>query len=192
MKQLAFLFLIFSFISASAQDNKIKVILENVKRDSTDKTCKLLFYDFYNCFESDQGQANPKMINATISLFNYQSNPALPNKQLVILLFQYIKVAAEPEVALKWIQALNDEYKSVYGETNPLIMLYKGESLEQANHKEEAYTHFRVFLKEYPQSVTALVNVFGTEKDEKLRKVWFDKLKNQYPNNWAVKNLKME
>jgi len=181
-----------SFISASAQEGQIKTVLENVQRDSSDKRCKLLFYDFYNCFESDEGQVNPKMIDATLNLFKYQSDPNFPNKQLIALLFGYEQSGSDPEKALKWIQALNDEYRTVYGTSNPLILLYKGESLEQAGHKEEAYTHFRSFLKEYPQSVMALVNVYGTETDEKLAKIWFDKLKSQYPNNWAVKSLKMK
>jgi len=190
MKHLIILFFVFSFISASAQEDQINAILLNVKRDSTDKRCKLLFYDFYNCFESDEGQANPKMVNATLALYNYQSDPNFPNKQLALLLWNYGLAASDPEKALKWIQALNDEYKNVYGESNPLILIYKGETLEQGNHKDDAYTHFRMFLKEYPNSVIAMVNVYGMETDANVAKQYYDQLKSLHPNHWAVKNLK--
>jgi len=190
MKRLIFLAFIFFFISASAQEDQISAILQNVKRDSTDKRCKLLFYDLYNCFESDEGQMNPKMVNATLTLFNYKSDPNLPNKQMVLLLWNYTMAAHDYDKALKWIQALNDEYRNVYGESNPLILLYKGETLEQGGHNQEAHTLFMAFLKEYPQSVNALVNVYVTETDGKLAKRYYDQLKSQHPNHWEVKNLK--
>jgi len=190
MKQLGFIFLLLSSISAYSQESQIKDILANVKRDSTDKTCKLLFDDFYDSFDSDAGMMNPKIMTATINIFKYKSDSQLPNGQLAVLLFQYDNAVSDPEKALKWISALKQEYKNVYGRSHPLILLYEGESLSEANRKEEAHAHFMEFLKEYPQSVIALVNAYGGEKDENLKKMWLDKLKSEHPNHWAVKKLK--
>jgi hypothetical protein len=169
---------------------QIKEWLKGIKRDSTDKSCKQLLTDFYDCFESDQGQANPLMITAMMNLFKYKDNLNLPNRQIAILLYYYINSVDKPQNALIWIRSLKVEYKNVYGTTHPLIYLYEGESLINSGQSSEAYSHFIEFQKKYPQSVTAMCYIYQTETDKNLAKTWLSILKVEHPNHWIVKQLK--
>jgi hypothetical protein len=161
--------------------------LENEKSDSTDKRCVQLLNDFYICFESDEGQANPLMITTMMKLFEYKDDLNLPNRQLAVLLYQYINSVSQPEKALIWINALMDEYYKVYKQSNPLILLYEGESLINSHRQVDAHAYFMKFFEQFPKSVTAMCYIYETEPDKNLSKTWLGILKAQHPNHWMVK-----
>jgi hypothetical protein len=175
------------FDTSKSLEPQIKEFLKGVKRDSSDKTCQHLMNDFYYCFESDSGQANPLMISASISLFKYRSDVHVANRQLAVLLYEYINSVEEPKQALIWIRALKKEYANIYGHTHPLIYLYEGESLINDGQITQAYTHFREFQKVYPTSIVALCYIYQTEPDDNLQRTWLSVLKATHPNHWIVK-----
>jgi hypothetical protein len=178
------------FESTKPLDPQIKEYLNEIKRDSSDKTCQQLLSDFYYCFESDSGQANPQMVNAMMNLLKYYADPNLPNRQLVVLLYEYLNSVDKPEQALNWIRTLKDEYKNIYGNTHPLIYLYEGESLINNKQSSKAYEHFKEFQKVYPESVVAMCYIYETEPNRNLKKTWLSFLKAEHPNHWIVKKYK--
>lgn len=177
------------FDGSKPLDPQIKEYLKGIKRDSSDKTCQILLFDFYNCFESDLGQANPQMVNAMMNLIKFNSDPNLPNRQLVVFLYEYINSVDQPETALTWIRALKEEYKNIYGNTHPLIYLYEGESLINNKQRSKAYEHFKEFQKVYPESVLAMCYIYETEPNSNLKKTWLSFLKAEHPNHWIVKKF---
>jgi len=189
-KILTFTFFLLFQCLVFSQSDEIQKTLKNVTRDSLDKKCEVLFTDFYDSFKSNEGQANPKMITATINLFKYQNDTTVENKHLAILLMKYINSVSEPEKALIYIQALREEYPKVYGHMHPLILLYQGESLINAGRKSDAYKHFIEFQKEYPNSIMAMVYIYETETDKNLSLTWLSVLKKLYPEHWVVKDIK--
>ncbi|MBI5475702.1 MAG: hypothetical protein HY964_03085 [Ignavibacteriales bacterium] len=185
--------LIILFIVAAtlhAQTLNLNKLSNITKRDSSDKLCKILFDDFYDSFESDEGLGNSKITKATINLFRYSEDTLLQNRQLAELLYGYINSVSKPDTALEWIRVLKEEYPKVYGQLHPLILLYEGESLINSKRINEAHQHFLDFYKLYPSSVMAMVYIFETETNPALSKTWLSILKRQHPNHWVVKNLK--
>ena len=178
------------FDASKPLEPQIKEYLKGVKRDSSDKTCQKLLSDFYYCFESDSGLANPRMISAMMNQFKYKADQNLPNRQIAVLLYEYTNSVDNPEQALTWIRALKDEYKNVYGQTHPLIYLYEGESLINSNQRSKANEHFKEFQKAYPQSIVAMCYIYETEPDNNLKKTWLSVLKAEHPNHWIVKQYK--
>jgi len=195
---LTYIFLLLTPAFTEAQKNynvdsvrsEIREVLKSATRDSSNKSCEDLLTAFYQCFESDQGQANPEMLNAMVNLFSYKDDLSLPNRQIATLLYNYINSVSESEIALEWIKALKTEYASVYKKKHPLILLYEGESLINAGKIPAAHTHFLHFHKEFPNSVTALCYVYQTETDQNLAQSWLSILKKEHPNHWIVKKYK--
>jgi hypothetical protein len=175
---------------AKSQNKEIKKIISTAKRDSTDKTCKLLFDDFYNSFESDEGLVNPKFTSAMMKLVTLKSDTSSVNNYLLVFIQRYIDSISEPKKALVWIRALKKEYPKVYGNIHPLILLYEGESLINDGQTDEAYKHFMNFHESYHNSVMSLVYIFKIERDKNLAKTWLSALKSLHPDHWVVKTLK--
>ncbi len=189
MKHFFTLLLAFSINFLYAQNEQLDNILKDVKRDSTDKTCQLLFDDFYESFESDAGIGNPRIITATMNQYKYKTDISVVNRQLVLILQKYMDSLSDPKTAIYWLKCLEEEYIKVYGKVHPLILLYQGESLINSKNKAEVHKHFIDFQKRFPKSTMALVYIYKTEEDENLAKTWLSILKAERPTHWIVKKL---
>jgi hypothetical protein len=172
-----------------AQESMIEDILKDVRRDSSDKTCKNIYDNYYESFESDEGLKSKKMGVAITSMFQCKLDPNSPNRQLVLLLEGYMNSISTPEKALAWIEAMKKEYKNIYKTEHPLILLYEGESLINGKRAADAKAHFNRFLKAYPKSVMAWVYIYKMETDKRLAQTWLSVLKAEHPNHWVVKEL---
>lgn len=169
-------------------NNQIEEWLLSTQRDSTDKTCQQLLTDFYNSFESDEDQPNSLYISAMVNHYKYLDDLNLPNRQIVILLYYYqINPSEKPENALIWIKALEKEYQNIYGQTHPLIYLFKGLSLINIGQIPEAHAVFIEFQKNYPESVTAMCCLYETEPDKIRADSLLRILKANHPNHWMLK-----
>ncbi len=192
MKQLLFVLIVPLGLCAQSKnvDQEILHIRENAVRVSTDSACRVLLDEFYESFESDLGLANPKMLSAYARLSDYSSNPAVPNHHVAVLLAEYVNSIASPEEALKWIRALTEETKLLWGERHPLTYLYEGESLMNARKGSEARAVFSEMHDELKGSAVAMFYIYKLESDNRLRGTWLSVLKSLYPNHWLVKTIK--
>lgn len=171
-------------------ENKVQDISVNIpKRDSTDKTCQILFNSFFESLESDVGLIESKITNSISNFFKYQADSKIANRQLMTLLQNYMDSQSDAQASLLWIQLLNEEYKNIYGKENPLLILFMGESLIKAGMDNEAYNYFIKFHNQFPDSTMALAYVLITEKNNALAEKWLIDLKVYHPNHWIVKDL---
>ena len=200
MKICIFLVLAFSGAIVFAQEPKpdtaksinttIKEILKYPRREFTDKTCEQLLNDMYECLETDAGPDNPRMAMLLQDMNRFKDNKELANRQIALLLSNYLNAISEPQKAALWVRALKDEYYTVYLRPNPLILLYEGENMVRLGRRSDANAFFLKFRDMYPQSVNAACYVYETEPDKELARAWLKKLLADHPNHWKVKKYR--
>lgn len=190
----ALLITIFLPLSLLAQETTveeaIKTILANSQRNPNDSACRMLLDDFYQSFESDEGLGNPKMISASMKLYDYSHRKDMPNRQIALFLEGYMNSISKPEDALKWVRALKDETIAIYGERHPLTYIYEGESYMNARKGDEARAVFSEMNDKYHNSAVAMFYIYKLETDKRLKGTWLSVLQKLYPNHWLVKTIK--
>lgn len=197
MKKLILLFLFlwginsFSQTAAAAKEVFEKLKKES-KTDGTDKTVYNILDEFYN--KTLQAE-NDEMTDETIGkIQTLISNPDTKNIHILLLFLMYqqhisqtaaVGKKSNPEFQIETMSLLEEETKKIYGKIPAIIYIYKYESFDSGDKKQEAKAAVIQGLKEYPDSVPLKVYSYLNTNDEALKN---DLIKN-HSNHWMVKQF---
>jgi hypothetical protein len=92
---------------------------------------------------------------------------------------------SNPEFQIETMSLLEEETKKIYGKIPAIIYIYKYESFDSGDKKQEAKAAVIQGLKEYPDSVPLKVYSYLNTNDEALKN---DLVKN-HSNHWMVKQF---
>jgi len=188
------LLLLLSFYSFSQSiSNNFQKTANEVKAqskiDKNDKSALNLIENFYNdALQSDKGELEAKTINKLQAFMESESSK---NKHLITLFLIYQEHITEtaakglmPDSRFQVIatNAIEKEFKNIYGVTPVIIYIYKAEALSSDKKSEEAKDIVKRGLENYPDSIPLKVYKYLDTKDENLKK---DLILN-HPRHWLV------
>lgn len=199
-KYLTLFFILFSLICHSQKPQDVfQEILDKTKSkskiDPQDKAALNLINAFYDdALQSDKGELQPKTI---ATLKNFMGSPKSKNKHLIDLFLLYQQVidnAVErglkpnAELQLLLVNALEDEFETIYKLTPAIIYIYKYEALNSDKKSDEANAVVEKGLQHFPDSVPLQVYRYLNSKDAALK----EGLIQDHSNHWLVvqKNIK--
>lgn len=159
-------------------------------QDRNDRTADKFMKLLYDTFQSNSGPGDGSRIKEALSLLKpYYTESNRPNRDLMYLLYYYIKFTDRPEQAIRAMKIMEKRYAERYGRVHPVILLHLLESNINAGRLDEARSYSQKLLKLSGDFVPALFYQWQLQQkplpDDDLAKA----LKKSHPDHWLVKKV---
>ena len=166
------------------------VVRNSTVHDRNDRTADKFMQLLYDTFQSNSGPDDGARVKQALSLLKpYYAESNRPNRDLMYLLYYYIKFTDMPEQAIRAMKFMEKRYTERYGRIHPVILLHLLESNINAGRLDEARSYSEKLLKLSGEFVPALFYQWQLQAkplpDDDLARA----LKKSHPDHWLVKKI---
>ncbi|GAA4462780.1 hypothetical protein GCM10023093_09990 [Nemorincola caseinilytica] len=131
----------------------------------------------------------------------YKVDMTMPNRHIILLFDNYQALGryheqhhrvADPRLGIAYMKALAEECTTLYGRIPAIVQVYMCEALIRAHMMDAARIHLEKALELYPDSVPLQIYAYRLEENTKQQQKMLNRLRERYPQHWAVKAMTEE
>jgi len=145
--------------------------------------------------QSDNGGISKETLKEYES---YKTNKVLRNWHIFYLFDTYQNEVTNTELnghknnrslRLAIMKLLSGELIQLYGDIPPIVLVYMGEALMNADYNDKARNHFEMSLQFYPQSVPLKVYNWVLTNNQSQKNKLYKDLTKKHKDHWMVKQF---